>query len=332
MNEWLQDYLGAAPDQRFYEWKLMMHCLDFEELRAQGLLVRDMEAEKSDFLITKYGRCLHLVRFDGIIFGVDTEDCEDPFVEVDPRELIQYYFNWDPWLRKVREVNGLDGESSWLHPRLAFLGEKIYDGRRLSVVLGFLSLPDEAMDLLLSLPARMPSKYDIVVVTSLIPHRLPQQDIAALERLGVYIVPPIDRETLKIKYPRLQPKRREIYSTVLSPAQEADSKITSADNNEVQMKDVCTFTFPKDIGRDVIEHAITSAIFNAEYIFGKPKLKVSGIAYRLSEDGSECTIDVSSKVGEHVAQVFTGILMNTLGEQKFQVRRIEGGSKESRRH
>ena len=205
MNDWLWDFLGAAPDQRFYEWQLLVDCPGFEALRAQGLLVRDLEAEKSNFLLTKYGQCLDLIRLDGSIFGVDTSggDDEEPYVEVDPRELIQYYFNWVPWLRTVCEANGLAGESTWLRRNLVFLGEKIYGDRRFSVVLGFLSLPDEAMDLLLSLPARMPPTYDILAVTTLIPQRLPQQDVATLERLGVYVVAPVDRETLEIGMSRL---------------------------------------------------------------------------------------------------------------------------------
>jgi hypothetical protein len=51
---------------------------------------------------------------------------------------------------------------------------------------------------------------------------------------------------------------------------------------------------------------------------------VSGVAYYILEDGSQCLIDVSTEVGEHVAQVFTGIMINAIGEEKFQVRRIEG--------
>ena len=254
MNDWLWNRLGAAPVQRFYEWKLLMDCSDFDDLRAQGLLIRDLKIEKTDFLITRWGRCLDLIRLDGSLFGVDTEggDDEEPYVEVDPRELIQYHFNWEPWLRKVREVNGLDGESSWLHPHLAFLGEKINTGRRVGVILGFLSQPDEAMDLLLSLPARMPPRYDIVVVTTLTFDRLPQQDIATLERLGVHMVPPIERETLRIEWPRLQAKSQEVHSVVIACAQEADydryeykcrlpvrltGKITKAGNNEVLVGD-----------------------------------------------------------------------------------------------
>jgi hypothetical protein len=209
MNEWLWHHLGMVPAQRFYEWNLLMNCPDFEELSARGLLVRDMEAEKSDFLYTKYGQSLDLIRVDGAIFGMDTNggDEDEPYVEVDPRELIQYYFNWEPWLQEVREKNGLDGESSWLHQRLVFLGDKIKAGRRFGFVLGFIVDRDTAMDLLLGLPARISPTYDALVVTTLLSPELPAQDIATLERMGVYVVPPMGRDTLEISAPRLPAKQ-----------------------------------------------------------------------------------------------------------------------------
>jgi hypothetical protein len=208
MNEWLWHYLSMAPAQRFYEWNLLMNCPDFEELRVQGLLVRDLEAEKSDFLYTKYGQSLDLIRIDGAIFGVDNDrDDDEHYIEVDPRELIQYYFNWESWLQKVRELNGLDGESSWLHQRLVFLGNKLDAGRRLGFVLGFIVDRDTAMDLLLGLPARMSPAYDTLVVTTLMSPELPPQDIATLERLGVYVVPPMGRDTLEISAPHLPAKQ-----------------------------------------------------------------------------------------------------------------------------
>jgi len=90
------------------------------------------------------------------------------------------------------------------------------------------------------------------------------------------------------------------------------------------MKAVCTFKFPKNTKREFIEASVASAIFNAECVFGKPRVRVSGVAYYIPDEGSQCVVDVSSEVGEHVAQVFTGIIINALGEEKFQVRRIEG--------
>ena len=90
------------------------------------------------------------------------------------------------------------------------------------------------------------------------------------------------------------------------------------------MKAVCKFRFPEGTAREFIEASLASAIFNAECVFGKPRVRVSGVAYYVPEDSPQCVIDVSSEVGEHVAQVFTGIMMNVLGEEKFRVTRIEG--------
>ena len=90
------------------------------------------------------------------------------------------------------------------------------------------------------------------------------------------------------------------------------------------MKALCNFKFPNHIKKVFIEESIAQAIFNAECVFGKPRVRVSGVAYYISEEGPQCIIDVSSEVGEHVAQVFTGIMINALGEDKFQVKRVEG--------
>jgi hypothetical protein len=90
------------------------------------------------------------------------------------------------------------------------------------------------------------------------------------------------------------------------------------------MKTICKFKFPTGTSREFIEASVASAIFNAECVFGKPRVRVSSITYYIPEDSPQCVIDVSNEVGEHVAQVFTGIMMNVLGEEKFQVKRIEG--------
>jgi len=90
------------------------------------------------------------------------------------------------------------------------------------------------------------------------------------------------------------------------------------------MSALCKFKFAKRTRREIVEAGIISAIFNAECFFGKPKVRVSGVSYYLGDDGRHLLIDVSSEVGEHVAQIFTGIMINTLGEDKFRVRRVEG--------
>ena len=89
------------------------------------------------------------------------------------------------------------------------------------------------------------------------------------------------------------------------------------------MKVICKFRFPEGTKRELIEASIASAIFNAECVFGKPRVRVSGVAYYVPEDGRQCIIDISNEVGEHVAQVFTGLVINTLGEENLQVKRVE---------
>ena len=90
------------------------------------------------------------------------------------------------------------------------------------------------------------------------------------------------------------------------------------------MQAVLKFRFPEGTEKEFIEASMASAIFNAECVFGKPRVRVSGVAYYIADDSPQCVIDVSREIGEHVAQVFTGIMMNVLGEEKFQVRRVEG--------
>ena len=92
---------------------------------------------------------------------------------------------------------------------------------------------------------------------------------------------------------------------------------------------VCRFKFPKGTKKKFIEASIASAIFNAECVFGKPRVRVGGAAYYLAEDGRHCVIDVSTEVGEHIAQVFTGIMINTVGEERFALRRIDGAPAEA---
>lgn len=90
------------------------------------------------------------------------------------------------------------------------------------------------------------------------------------------------------------------------------------------MRTVCKFKLPDGTTKEFIEVSIAMAIFNAECVYGKARVRVSGVAYYVAEDGPGCVIDVSTEVGEHVAQVFTGMMMNVLGEDKFRVIRIEG--------
>jgi hypothetical protein len=83
------------------------------------------------------------------------------------------------------------------------------------------------------------------------------------------------------------------------------------------------------LDRETIETQLALAIIAAECTFGQPKVRISA-AYCVSPGDPHGTkkpqvvIDVSTEVGEQIAQVFTGLMIRQLGEDKFTVERLTG--------
>jgi hypothetical protein len=90
---------------------------------------------------------------------------------------------------------------------------------------------------------------------------------------------------------------------------------------ERKMSEICKFTFPRRLNSESIEAQLALAIRATESVYGQPRVRM-GTGYLFSEDHSELAIDVSTEVGEHVAQVFTGLLAWQLGEDEFTVERV----------
>lgn len=89
------------------------------------------------------------------------------------------------------------------------------------------------------------------------------------------------------------------------------------------MQAVCRFKFPEELDREIIETQLALAVIATECTFGQPKVRISA-AYCVSKDKSQVAIDVSTEVGEHIAQVFTGLMTRQLGEDRFTVDRVRG--------
>jgi len=88
------------------------------------------------------------------------------------------------------------------------------------------------------------------------------------------------------------------------------------------MTQVCKFTFKKEATREFVEEQVAFAILSAECTFGQAKVRLNA-AYLAADN--KVVIDVSNKVGEHIAEIFTGLMIKFLGEQGFTVERIKGG-------
>jgi hypothetical protein len=89
------------------------------------------------------------------------------------------------------------------------------------------------------------------------------------------------------------------------------------------MPAVCRFKFPEGLDREIIETQLALAIIAAECTFGQPRVRISA-AYCVSKDKRQVAIDVSTEVGEHIAEVFTGLMIRQIGEDKFTVDRVRG--------
>jgi hypothetical protein len=98
-----------------------------------------------------------------------------------------------------------------------------------------------------------------------------------------------------------------------------------------EMKTVCRFKFPEGVDKGLVEAKLALAIIAAEYEFGQPKVRISA-AYWIRPEGAvknggkehlRAVVDVSTEVGERIATVLTGLLIDQLGEEGFAVDRID---------
>ncbi len=87
------------------------------------------------------------------------------------------------------------------------------------------------------------------------------------------------------------------------------------------MPDVCRFKFPADLEGELIESQLALAIVATECTLGLPKVRINA-AYNISEDKTRVVIDVSTNVGEQIAQIFTGLMIRHFGERGFSVERM----------
>ena len=85
------------------------------------------------------------------------------------------------------------------------------------------------------------------------------------------------------------------------------------------MGEICRFKFRNGIRKEVIEKQIALAIVTTECAFGQARVRLH--ASYAASDG-RAVIDIGSDIGEHIARVFTGLMIRELGERSFTVEHI----------
>lgn len=86
------------------------------------------------------------------------------------------------------------------------------------------------------------------------------------------------------------------------------------------MGEICRFKFKEGVTKEKIEEQIALGIITAECTFGQARVRLHA-SYAAAN--GKAVIDVSDEVGEHIAQVFTGLMIRTVGEKGFTVERID---------
>ena len=86
------------------------------------------------------------------------------------------------------------------------------------------------------------------------------------------------------------------------------------------MRKVCCFHLPTGTHSDLIEEQVATAIFAAECVFGKPRVRLCA-AYWVDGEGRRCLVDIGDAIGEHIAQILIGCFTREFGESGFSVER-----------
>ena len=87
------------------------------------------------------------------------------------------------------------------------------------------------------------------------------------------------------------------------------------------MYSVLQFRFPHKADRQRLEDDVALAIFAAECLFGRPRLRMEA-SYLVDAEGSACVMNVGGEAGEAAARIFTGLATARFGEGSFSVRRV----------
>jgi hypothetical protein len=79
------------------------------------------------------------------------------------------------------------------------------------------------------------------------------------------------------------------------------------------------YSFKKKIKDEEIEYLILWALKNAEIYYGNARVRLE-FSYLIKD--SKCIIRGGSEVSDYIARIFTGLLIQRLGEENFKVEQV----------
>jgi hypothetical protein len=88
------------------------------------------------------------------------------------------------------------------------------------------------------------------------------------------------------------------------------------------MSKILKFAFQVGTGPEEIESDMALAIFAAECLHGRPRVRLE-TRYLVGQGGQTCVMEVSGSAGESVAQVFAGLASARFGEEAVNISHFE---------
>jgi len=85
---------------------------------------------------------------------------------------------------------------------------------------------------------------------------------------------------------------------------------------------LCKFVFEDGVSKQFVDDSIACVILTTEFAFGKARTRVHA-AYATAENPTRCLIDISSEIGQHIAELFTDLMIKLAGESSFEVYKVD---------
>ncbi len=87
------------------------------------------------------------------------------------------------------------------------------------------------------------------------------------------------------------------------------------------------YTFHRGVPLEEVEHSLLLATLATEAVYGRSRVRLDA-SFILDEEERACLVDGSTRVGNHIAQVFTEFLTREFGEDAFAVERVAAEEEE----
>lgn len=79
--------------------------------------------------------------------------------------------------------------------------------------------------------------------------------------------------------------------------------------------------------RDV-EDSLFLSVLATEGLHGRSQVNLDAVFY-LDKKKRSCAVDATSQVGRDLARIFTGFLMNEIGEDAFEIEQVNGNESQA---